>query len=1036
MRTSRFFVVAIVLVACAPAAPVEKPPVLPHRPPPPPAEKQPEHPARWSLRPADLWSANGRLLLGDKGTLWFGDAGERWLQAPDDPAEGAAVLLPEDLVGATKSADGKFLFVGGAGTIFVTNDPLSAPIVVRAAPEPVRAAAAGKGAIVLVTAKNAVMRSLDAGVTWSAAATPKIDGQLVGLAMSNEKGLLLGMPQRLFVTLDDAATFQPIASTGDGAEGVFVGREGEVALRGNSKEYVLDGSPPAIVLPKEAPARQPKLKTIKDRAAFVRTIVTGSRVYQFADLRESASEGADGRYSLGTAEIGVTITRKKLPMISECTSVDVGASGEVIEIVCLTKAKAPPSDAGTSEETWVTRLYRSTDAGTTFKEDGVLPDLHGDLHPTLGPDGFLFFPSRRCNAMAPIYSSKMTLGKPKPPAPCEPAHIRPLGGGDKVAAIPDPQKIHHAWLAFDRKSRKMLSVAEDLATHKASLWGMKLDGTVPEKISDLDLDLEAWDSDRGTFDVDDEGVITVAIQTPGSGGWHVRRSTDGGGTFQKSKPNIDVSSMRLAGKRALAVDGRGRTYESSDGASTFVRVPGPTYVSPIGCSTFGCIFPRGARIGWDLPLSKPPAEVKPQRKWATPIKCAAEGAWTDLGLGELPESAGLEIGASVRLLVPKRHEDGRISAVVEDGAGKRKELAMLGANPKAEQLRWQTQTFLQPNGLVAMRYTYKRKKGFGALSKVDVDIAWYAHATGKVHHAAFPQIGTWKVNHDPQAPGAIPYTYPMGGEIAYISPGGLWFRSPAFDDEQKLWFIGENGVATKQPQPDNAGALIELGGARVGKGILLHDTRGARGSFSSFWSPATSASGKEWINRTWTLWPEGGDDFARFEPILLAGGPAMHVSFPGSASMPPVDFAVAFAPTLDPGPMVPMPSQLSVKDPTPPCDAAGLAGTRLVSPFSNGTRHPVSITGVDGSLVLGTADAVLRTAGGNSCVTAWIAEPPGNPFDATIGYTAIVRPPGGGAHTLYKADRNTWPTKISSRSMACAFEPGPLPKELQGEAGF
>ena len=114
-------------------------------------------------------------------------------------------------------------------------------------------------------------------------------------------------------------------------------------------------------------------------------------------------------------------------------------------------------------------------------------------------------------------------------------------------------------------------------------------------------------------------------------------------------------------------------------------------------------------------------------------------------------------------------------------------------------------THVQPAGVVAARYCYLRKKGFGPFSKVDVDLGWLDYATNKVHHASWKQIAVWRVRHDPQYAVEPASPFPVDNAILALDRGGIFFRPPGFDAES-LYFARNAGPVEKLPPPAPAQA--------------------------------------------------------------------------------------------------------------------------------------------------------------------------------------------------------------------------------------
>src|SRR5262249_19869446 len=150
------------------------------RPPPPAASTtSPVAPSRATYHPLPTgWKALDALEPSDTVPPFVGASGQRWLvtttPAPTDAdpdatrlsLAGASSIAPEDLVAVRRRPNG-FMFVGESGATYFAPAALDDITTRRTPAEPLRAAAAGKQAIIAITVKDTLVRSLDDGASWT-----------------------------------------------------------------------------------------------------------------------------------------------------------------------------------------------------------------------------------------------------------------------------------------------------------------------------------------------------------------------------------------------------------------------------------------------------------------------------------------------------------------------------------------------------------------------------------------------------------------------------------------------------------------------------------------------------------------------------------------------------------------------------------------------------------------------------------------------------------------------------------------------------
>lgn len=990
---------AVVAASCAPAAPPPKavPPA-----PAPKVEAWPLHPARWVLRPEPSFRPLAQLALGDGRTLWVGAAGERWIVAPNKPPEPAETLLPEALVGVVSLGKGGFSFVGRSGHVHRTETALGALRLSLPPPHAVRRVAAGKAAIVAITADDRLLRSTDGGETWNQVT---VAGDVVAwadVALSGSQGLLLGMPHRLFRTEDDGATFAPLAAGGGSTGWLTVDAAGALVVNGTPTRTLKGG---ALVT-----APSPKLPTLGVERYEVRTSFSGTHLFT---VENRADYGKKKEWVLvvqrlveKAGQAPPAPVEHPLHALDHCDHLDLGSLDDVVELACDALV-----DDGDKKVRGIA-LHRSTDAGKTFVKDGAAIEA-SMAAPVVGPNGYVLLPGQ-CHAQPPKYFGK------KKPGPSSPASVTCTQSWERRTATgpfaPSERETTTAVVALDQGRAHL--VALSFEKDAAVLERRHFDGKV-EVVTKLP-GLSQWLVPRTTVHSDGTRVVLAVAD---SSGVEIRRSLDGGVTFTSHRV-VGAQRLAVAGQRML-LSGPNLLAESDDGGATFTEVEHAEGATALGCNAFGCATSRGLRIGFDLPGATPrPAPAPPAKRWATPLACKPTSPFAPLGLGELPRVEAVEPTASVRLAWPRRKEDGTVDLLVVDRAGKTVTHPLLGPAPHGPEDRSQTRVHVQPHGVVAVRYSYVRKSpGKYGLSPVDAQIAYLPWATGKVQHVSLPKVGTWRVPHDPAGPMATTEPYPADDVLAIEGPG-LFYRTPYGTDPVRYFQAGKPVELIETPEAVSGLSFLPF--HALGGHVGLTAT-------SELW--LRKKKGAPWVERPWSLWSIGVSADQAIEPVVLDGALHLAVSFRGDLTTPGAHFAVPVEDRDEPGKTqtLPLPT-----DPPKACPDAN--GPRLHLPAPRGLRHPLlveggSVDGASGPLVLATDDVVLRGTGGNACEAALVAVPPNHGED-TEDFVAVVRPGALDAVTLYRADRSVWPNRISTRTLSCAWAPGPLPEALAHAPGF
>lgn len=1099
-RSPRWALVALVS-ACSPAAQVTPPTVVPPKSPAKPVRPV-ETPARWLFTPSGAATIDVRLDLGTQGVLYVGSGGERWL---DTKGTGglvpAATVLPSDLRGVARTAAGKFHFVAANGTVSETDAPLG-PIKAQRKPKaPLRLATPGKAAIVAVDGAGQLVRSTDGGATWAPASAPKVTGMLTNLAMHpNGLGLALLAPQQVLASDDDGATWKVVGTPGIGARRVALDVNGELVLDGVLGSARLAQGP--LRLERNASAAHvgfdlpvPEGAVTLEMTEALRT----GRALLLEDRYLEVSPDPDGenRHRLLTVDLGPKATSatpkvKRMPELDGCINTAIGGHSGQIELACDRQSDATqPPKYGKPGWGWNPPSYRpqvhllkSVDGGEKWAADGWIPGgERSERYLWVSPEGVL------------LLDGGCKRGHLDWVCDDSPPVVR-LPGAKGVAKATSLQGTRFSAVTFGKQNAFALGSVQGGPTllFVSKNGGKDFSRRALTPVGDPDdpkglLQLEA----SGTVAVEDSFVVVYSSYGRGLVRWV---SHDDGATFKGSVvPLPSAQYVGAAGKRALAWDGVATAWETADGGDTWTEVTGaaPSVIvsteHPIACTPYGCALAgRGVRVGWDLaagaagPIKALAAAAEPKRVARTGIDCTQTGEWLVEGNLPLPGASHSDLGGDTRWVLARRDpKTNAVVAVVQkpDGKGalERKEIALFAPDKSVDNA---VTAVMQVEGVAALKYSFKREKPAKTATAtpapakpitapaksimkppppppmpavpaivpkqtVDVEIAWYVAATGKVHKGTLKGVGPLDPVRD-VVDGRLDPSQARPFLLS-IAPGGIHVRPLASSQpDQPLWFVSDAGKVEKLTWPDipqkdvrGRNLAFHYDATRIGKRtVVLADAYPAH-----FYVAWANEAGGAWESRLWSLWPEAdlpGVGMYRFVDSGVGAGAALGLFYAGSAAHAPAAFGFVVKGTLDDDPanLFALPTQKSVGDPPKACGALAKDALRFNVPYSTGTRHPVIVHGDGLDRVLATSNAILRVpaAGGtDACVTMIEAAPyPGSPGDA---WTALL-PPGDLEHaTLFRTRYESGQYKMSSRPLKCAWSKDmKLPDPLTKIAGF
>jgi len=1000
-------------------------------------------PSKWTLAFSARWRSVSSIELDSGSTLEVGDGGERWIESVTGATEGAETLAPERLVGIQKLEGGGFRFVGASGAVYVAREPLGALSRGSAPVEGARQVAVGKKAILVVDGKGDLERSIDGGRSWNKIEVSK-ESVVIDVAMLGEKGILVTAPQRFYGTRDDGLTWTVAKSPGIGVQSL-VARDGALWVDGVEESMRFD---PAwgTFQQGSSPARTAR-RFVSTKGQQTISRIDGRRAIQVA------GSGYERVWTLALGDGGVFSKPRKVDELDGCEMVDAAIRGDDIVFACDARGSVaggidkdatggvPPRysygknnnfviDGGSLG--WITRIVRSSDAGKTFREDttieGGIPQ-HGDASLAIGAEDFVYL-GRRCG---PGYNSA-----------CLPARVRASksAGFSDVVEGDDTNVAGHARFASSGSQSSIYSLA--MRDGEAFLYRWKSGSASPEVIGRV---AGSIDYPSATLTIDDDGTVRGFAR---SGKDAFMFTYKEGGTIATTNLQVPVAHAAFAGVHGYGVSNAVGTtdpkaYESTDGGKTWGVATSPAYVGSIdACSTFGCVTDRGVRWGWDAPTTtsadggtaEAVAASKPQ--YEKPLRCSAKDRWIELGGGNIPTVSSVDHGAN-RWVLPTRDKDGKIALVISkrgESTTKATSVPLLGAPPPSPKFGSGTTVHVQPDGVVALRYSYVReRKGPGRYNPVDAQMAWYRDSNGKVSHATANKNPPFRVNKDPQGGydrDAQP-SFSELPEVLALAQSGLYFRAASYPEEDAngepkpiaIQLFRDDGKIEKLKVPDS---LSDANGTAFMATIDGTTELFARSPEN--WAATNMSDGK----RTFYSVLGGlGDDDGVVDLIRVDGKPA----FAATLRDPARAWIIGLKAEPELGAFTPIATQKSIGDVPKACDGApDPNGYRVDAPYVFGSRRPVVVDSDGVAIVLATDRAEIRGTAGSpdACVAAFDATIPAQDDDKDFG--ALIFTDDLAHSLLFRADASAWPATIAVRSMECQYQAGPLPEELETVEGF
>ncbi len=937
-----------------------------------------------------------RKLPGGAGTLHASEYGERWITpegattAVDGGAgphtETAPFVLPERIVGIL-SLDQRWAFFGSSGRTFIAATPLGPIDEVRPRPAAVRSVSAGSVAAVAATQTGDLLRTTDGGAHWSAVQTPGLSPAVpYQVALGTDgAGVLLAAPQRAFVTADDGATWTPLALPGGGPPVLDRSDEGEVWLNSTGgrpeRTFLLSGKPPALVA-HPAPPQPERPRRNLDGASYehdwrTQRAVVGKRLINVG--RPNNREP----FKMQISDLDQVGEWQPVPFEGcEGSQIVPAGFGDDLYLGCTRRLDASVAADGGAAAPFRMVIYRSTDAGASWKVDGEVPlgDEWAALH--AGPEGAIAVRSHGC----------------KDRARCSPLVLR-AANGQPFVPLETAADTDYLQVALDPARRRLVALTSRGAPKAARITTWSFDGHVG-KVTEL---FPSESGFPGDVAVDEQGAIVVVTRVqkrePSTNGpqttysWKVLRSTDDGATFApESLPEgITVQDVALVGDRGLIVDTAGHHWETATAGRTWVPVAGLhwMYGDVARCGREGCALGANRRLGWDLasgtsptPAVSTPAEVKVPVPGAAPLRCA---------MGESKEIPGVLVDdlddlavpaeAGGRLAIPAATKALGLEIVVvsaAEGHVTAKAAGVFDAPPNRAATGSATDVQLAPAGILASRSTYPVDSHGADVwhSPVSGEIAWWRPQTGKVVHGRIPPLGK----------GYMRGTLTLGernvadkNELFSLTSDSVIYR-PAIDRARELFTFPDKGASTKITTGILQGATSAV---RTPAGLALLELPAQsqdEGVVRFAFAPAKPQpkDARQEAFAAWMMAPPTSRPV--FQPLQRGNDGAVVVAWSGPPDGPPRGYVVPVRAGDAPSEVTDLGlASLLVERPRACGEAVDPASARIIVGLPRSVRRAMVVEGGPKPLLV-RADAVTVVVPpqGPACVSEWVAHGAGS----------------------------------------------------------
>ena len=1019
-------------------------------------------PASYRYHPGKLAPAQAERRLSDGRVLLAGKRGERWLFDPvTHGLTAGANLAPEDLI-AVLDAESGFWFVGQSGTSYEAKDPLGRFVRSSAPLEPLVRVSAARHSIVGIPVDRSLSRSTDGAASFTNVGPAQVAFADVELG-SDGSGLALAIPEALWLTRDEGATWSPLPGKTHGAFALSRDRQGHVRVETVFGPYHLADAPAKLEagqdstsaqdLPTNAPPRGP------DAAALAegRAIVLGERY-----LEVTAPRGRPSDYELWQGPLDGKLEASPLPQLKDCRAARLTGFDRYLELACLRGS----SDAGSIPISF----FRSEDQGRHFAAEpftsfGTLPGFRFALGAsgTLIATGLCGAPSAGCATGGMFVRRETPRDAPRPKRKgSDPA--LPRAEFELFAAATPTLAESALGLCFSSNGRIAYAVGRRSKTGALATF-VSHDGGKNFEVHDLDLvRADAEDEDQywehtqssvrlESFAAAEDGSLSLVLAD--RQGRAVIVADEQGRLLSGSKAPDERALVGAIGMRAFALSVSSRkTWESLDAGVTWQslsRFPlslcageGECEVK-LQCLAAGCVVGNEvSRIGWagqsedEGNALPPPSRESPpltERKVRTPLSCVLDDVpWLPLpGVREVPNARDAAFG-KVSFVALSSDPSRAAASMIHGFGGPRARLQIVSLLKPVERPSEYAYLVLdQVEGAAALRYRLPEDPAKDSHLR-NIELAWDNALSGQIGRARLADGGP-----------VAPADYQLGEAVQRADPdllsigeGGLYLRlHHTAGDLQDTWFF-DGRTSTRIPAVKWPIATSIRGRTEMARNADTHVPL-------MLFGRGTAVARARRVGADWEF---DAETTALPDPSAFGQSLLSNVAYLGNASGLYVQSQTgegthasaayyAFRANGEVmGPKIPVPTQASLADRPARCTANVLAGTpRIDAAYLPGTRHPISVTdSSDPPRLFLSAGAVLYGTPENACATALDADEVS--FDgATLRRERALLLLDDLEHSwLFRsvADANA----VQYRTMKCHFEPDlDLPSDVYRAPG-
>jgi len=563
-------------------------------PPQPVAQKSPHPPphtaAHWFF-PTPASGVNDKLDLGDGSMLLVGDQGRREI-IRDGKAVDAESLIPDRILGIIRDDQQHYVFISDEADAYVAREPLGPFETHKHAfgdSAEIWGVSTGRNTAFVRLSDGRALRTADSGASWKLLeyAGAKLFGHVASLDIDRDgNGVLIRVPQRLYVTHDDGATWKPIPSPSIGAWHCMDDARGGFLVLGYDHHYtklVGDALVPTDEVPRDlatlalpgTPRSKRNVEVVSMLAGGHLVEVERARDKNTVRVRSTPLGGEPGHFN------AVPELETRSTFIGR-----VAAWGSTMAAV--------RTDSDTDENTPTSTVLTSGDGGATWK---VAVTLEGDSpldreRVVVGPKGWTFVPSL-CGVFGEQHARN-----------CSPAKVR-SAASTTFDDLLFTEELRPLRFAFDEAHDKVYALGE--YNGKAGVYESSLVGQ--NKFTPIAVPVHVASADRAQMTVTADGTLHV-FQYDATKAAVVIARRDAAGKEVPSLylPTSQIAtdsalrSMAFAGARGVIMNGKAFGWETADGGLTWVRVAANGALTP-ECAETGCLAGDAQRIGWDLPVA-------------------------------------------------------------------------------------------------------------------------------------------------------------------------------------------------------------------------------------------------------------------------------------------------------------------------------------------------------------------------------------------------------------------------------------------------